>query len=127
MAAEGFEQLLPCGLVIEINDSCKDTIVTGMKRLFKLSDLLGLFLNQSADNWMSIAERCNGRQAQGLLRERGGGAAHKARGFRRYDPSYTPLSNTQQHHRNRSLRSARLSAHLKFETGAGFAAARLHC
>lgn len=84
VAAEGFEQQPPpCGPVIEINDSCKDTIVAGMKRLFELADLLGLFLDQSADDWMSVAERSNGEQPHGLLRERCGVPAHKVRGFRR--------------------------------------------
>src|SRR5687767_15234274 len=84
VAAEGFEkQPPPCWPVIEINDACKDTIAAGMKRLFELADLLGLFLDQAADNWMSISERSNGEQPYGLLREGGGVPAHKCRGFRR--------------------------------------------
>jgi hypothetical protein len=44
MSAERFEQEPPpCGPVIEINDSRKDTIVAGVERLFELADLLGLF------------------------------------------------------------------------------------
>ena len=51
-----------------------------MKRLFELADLLGLFLDQAADNWMSISERSNGEQPYGLLGEGCGVPAHKGRG-----------------------------------------------
>src|SRR5687767_11875148 len=61
--AESFEQESPpCGPVIEINDARKDAIVAGVKSLFELCDLLGLFLNQSADNRVSVAERPNTEQ-----------------------------------------------------------------
>ena len=81
VAAEGFEQQPPpCGPVIEINDSCKDTMVAGMKRLFELADLLGLFLDHAPDNWMSIAEVGSGlyRSCDGLL----GGVASEVVGPR---------------------------------------------
>jgi hypothetical protein len=41
--AEGFEQEPPpCGPVIEINDSRKNTIVAGVKHVFEFADLLRL-------------------------------------------------------------------------------------
>ena len=84
VAAEGFEQQPPpCGPVIEINDSGKDTIVAGMKRLFELADLPGLLLDQCANNGMSIAERPNREQPHRLLRERCGVPAHEVRGVGR--------------------------------------------
>jgi hypothetical protein len=42
--------------VIEINDSRKDAIVARVKRLLELANLLGLLLDQSTDNRVSIAE-----------------------------------------------------------------------
>ena len=51
--AERFEQQpSPCRPMIEIDDSGKDAVVAGMKRVLELADLLGLFLDQAADNGM---------------------------------------------------------------------------
>ena len=94
--AESFEQdPSPCGSVIEINDSRKDTIVAGVKRSFQVADILRLLLDQFADNRVSIAERSNTEQPEGL-------AGPSTAAYRRmssfasavHDPSYTPLPNT---------------------------------
>ena len=80
--AEGFEQEPPpCGPVIKINDSRKDAILAGVKRLFELADLLGLLLDQAADNWVSVAERSNAEQPCGLARQDGSLAAYEFSGF----------------------------------------------
>ena len=84
MPTEGFEQEpSPCRPVIEIDDPRKDAIVAGMKGLFELSDLLGLFLDQSADNRVLVAERPNAKQPQGPACEDGCVSAHEFSRFHR--------------------------------------------
>jgi hypothetical protein len=76
--AESFEQEPPpCGPVIKINDSRKDAIVARVKRLFELADLLGLLLDQAADNGVSIAERSHAEQPHGFARQDGSVSAHE--------------------------------------------------
>ena len=95
--AEGFEQEPPpCGPVIEINDSRKDAIVTGVKRVFELADLLGLLLDQSADNRVSIAERSNAEQPHGFSRQDDSVPTHK---FSRFCRPRSVVHTTPEHHR----------------------------
>ena len=83
-----------CGPVIEINDSRKNTILARPNHLFEFADLLGLLLDQSADNRMSIAEdptlnNHTGFRARTPACRRTSSVASVV-----HDPSYTPLPNT---------------------------------
>src|SRR5688572_25012104 len=78
MPTEGFEEEpSPRGPVIEINDPRKDAIIAGMNSLFELADLLGLFLDQSAYNRVSVTERPNAEQPHGFACQHGCVSAHE--------------------------------------------------
>jgi hypothetical protein len=82
-------------LASEINDSRKDTIVAGVNRWFELADLLGLLLDQSADNRVSIAERSNAEQPRGFARQYGSVSTHE---FSRFYRPRSVVHTAHEHH-----------------------------